>query len=214
MANPWDKIHANNGLEVTIHLTPEEVGNVNGWVIRGMQDRATADYPPEIVLVARTRERFDDLAGQFVAAGLCAPALWWPFDETEQPHQPYEPPQPPKPPGIPDFAVDMQSQIAAFDYSRKLFAASENVITVFPFVMTDKVIHLATSEFQGQPWARLLTVSTTAGDITAPIRSAGKVPDVFVSPAEFPAGTMLYANNLLTEPPISGSSGSGFSIVW
>lgn len=113
------------------------------------------------------------------------------------------------------YPVDEQPMIAAGDYSRKSFVASHEVVTAFPFVMpATGTIHLCASEFQGSPWARLLTISTIAGDMDAPIRSAGKVPDIYLTAGDFPAGTLLYANNVLTEAPIPGSSGSGFSIVW
>lgn len=175
-------------MRLYIDLSPVEEANIHGWVNKGLNDPSFAAYPWKIVLEERTQERFDQIAAQFGA---------------------------PVPPAYP---VDIQPEIAAEDYGRKLFTASHEVVTAFPFRMpalsAGESLHLAASEFQGQPWARLLTVSTVAGDMDAPIRSAGKVPDIYLHPGDFPPGTLLYANNLLTETPIPGSSGSGFSIVW
>lgn len=116
----------------------------------------------------------------------------------------------------PTFPVDRQPEIPYGDYSRKLYAASNSAIVVFPFTMpASGLVHLAASEFQGQPWARLLTVSMVSGDLDSPVRSQGKVPDVYITAGvEFPPGTLLYANTILTEDPLPGSTGSGFSIVW
>lgn len=125
MANPWDAIHANNGLEVTIHLTPEEVGNINGWVLRGFADPAQANHPSEIVLIARTRERFDDIAGQFVRAGLCEPAYWWPWEEIDAP-------PPPEVTLPPDTKVVLLDVVHEPD-KRVLFAASADYVVAIPF---------------------------------------------------------------------------------
>ena len=172
-------------MRLYIDLSPTEEANIHGWVNKGLNDPSFAAHPWKIVLEEQTQARFNQIAEQFGV--VPAPA----------------------------YPVDVQPAIAAGDYSRKSYVASHDVVTAFPFLMpASGTIHLAASEFQGQPWARLLTVSTTAGDMDAPIRSAGKVPDVYLTAGDFPASTLLYANNLLTEQPIPGSSGSGFSIVW
>lgn len=115
----------------------------------------------------------------------------------------------------PAYPVDIQPEIVYGDYSRKVFAASHEVVTAFPFRMpANGTTHVATAEYAGQPWLRLMTVSTVPGDMDAPMRSAGKNPDIYIAPGDFPAGTLLYANNILTDAPIPGASGSGFSIVW
>lgn len=117
----------------------------------------------------------------------------------------------------PQYPVAIQPTIAIGDYGRKLYTGATDVVVAFPFTMPAAgLLHMAASEFSGQPWARLLTVSTIAGDLDSPHRSAGKVPDLYLTAGvEYPAGTPLFANNILTEQPtVPNSSGSGFSIVW
>ena len=115
----------------------------------------------------------------------------------------------------PPLPVDIQPEIAYGDYSRKVFAASKGVVTAFPFRMpAHGTTHVAAAEYAGQPWLRLMTVSMIAGDLTGPMRSAGKNPDIYIAQGDFPVGTLLYANNVLTDDAIPGSTGTGFSVVW
>lgn len=117
----------------------------------------------------------------------------------------------------PSYPVDMKPEILQGDYSRKLWQATADVIVVFPFKLPPTgTIHIAQSEFNGQPWARLMTISTTPGDLSAPVQSAGKTPDIYLTGGiDFPAGVLLYANTILTDvPTVPNSGGSGISIVW
>ncbi len=121
-------------------------------------------------------------------------------------------------PGGCDIELSVADEILFGDFERKFFYAKTEIIHVFPFRMqAHGIAHIATSENGGQPWDRLMTLSTVAGDMSSPIRSQGKLPDLYFSPAStgWPAGTMLYANNVLTqEPTVPNSSRSGFSVVW
>lgn len=113
--------------------------------------------------------------------------------------------------------IDVRDPIPFGDYERRFWYARTDVITVFPFTMpATGLLHICDSENSGQPWLRLMTVSTTPGDLSAPIRSAGKVTDIYLTGGvEFPPGTPLFANTTLTEEPsIPNSSRSGISIVW
>lgn len=112
--------------------------------------------------------------------------------------------------------TNIHPEISFGDYDRRLFAASTEVIDVFPFRIVAGTSHIGLSEYQGQPWTRLMTVSTVPGDLYSAIRSEGKAPDIFISGnVEFPIGTPLYINTILTqEPTVPNSSGSGISIVW
>lgn len=113
--------------------------------------------------------------------------------------------------------VNVWAEIPYGDYARRLWAASTSVVDVFPFrVPANGLVHIAMSENGGQPWDRLLTISAVAGDLDAPIRSQGKVPDLWIgATTEWPAGTLLYANTILMqEPTVPNSSGTGISAVW
>lgn len=219
MSNPWDTIHANKGLEVTIHLTEEEVGNVNGWVIRGMQDQAVANHPPEIVLIARTRARFDDIAGQFVGAGLCTPAPWWPHDETE----PVKPPMPNPP--VDTMPVSVQTEILYGDFSRHHFADSTEFIHAFPFRIptpppggfpgpNGALLRLSVAEW-GTGHLRAVSLSLVPGDMHGPILSTGKEAPAFVQCGiDFPFGSIVYINTYAIETFPPGSEQSTVSIIW
>lgn len=219
MANPWDAIHANKGLEVTLHLTEEEVGNINGWVLRGFSDQSVANNPPEIVLVARTRDRFNDLAGQFVQAGLCSPPAWFPWDQTEPP----KPPQPPKPPtGIP---VAVQDEIRYGDFSRHIFTDGRDLIHAFPFRIPTPppggfpgpnggLLRLSVAEW-GTKHLRATSLSVTPGDMGGPIVSNGGETAAFVMCGDdFPYGALVYINTMATEDCDPASAQSSVSIIW
>lgn len=124
----------------------------------------------------------------------------------------------------PQYPVDIQAEIAIGDFSRKTFSAYPDRITSFPFRVpagpftgpNGALLRMSASEFQGQPWARTLSVSATAGDLAGFLTSNGKAPDVSGHVGiEFQEGALLFANMILTDAPtVPNSSGSGFSIVW
>lgn len=215
--NPWDAIHANRGLKVTIHLTEEEVGNINGWCLRGFADPSIANNPPELVLVSRTRDRFNDIAGQFVAAGLCLPPAG---GETE-------PPKPPIPsdPTLPGMPVAVQAEIAYGDFSRHIFTDSQNIIHAFPFRIptpppggfpgpNGALLRLSVAEW-GSRHLRDLSLSIVPGDMNGPIVSAGGEVSAFVvCGSDFPHGALVYINTKASEEFPEGSGQSSVSIIW
>ena len=116
----------------------------------------------------------------------------------------------------PEYPVDIQPEIAGGDFSRKLFSASNEIVTAFPFrAPAAGYVYMSAAEYGGQPWLRKLSISTTAGDMDGPVTVQGKETMAgFTVDAEFPAGTLLYANCVLVDAAPPGTTGSGFSIVW
>lgn len=122
------------------------------------------------------------------------------------------------------YPLEMQPEIMYGDFDRKTFVAYPDRITVFPFRVptgpfigpNGALLRMAASEYQGQPWDRLLSVSATPGDMQGFLTCAGKAPDVFgYVGVEFTPGALLYVNMILTQTPtVPNSSGSGFSILW
>jgi len=117
---------------------------------------------------------------------------------------------------VPQHPTDIQPEIAEGDFSRKLFAASNEVVTAFPFrAPASGYVYMSASEYAGQPWIRRLSISTVAGDMDGPMTVQGKETMAgFTVGTEFAAGTYLYANTLLLDDAPAGTTGSGFSIVW
>lgn len=121
----------------------------------------------------------------------------------------------------PETPTAIHPEIVRGDFSRKTWQASADVIDVFPFVMPGPPFnngtgdfYMSVAEFQGDPWLRRLCVSVIQGDMDGPHASQGKQATVYLQPGDFPAGTQLYANIVLTENAPAGKAGSGFSIVW
>lgn len=211
MSNPWDAIHQNKGLTISLHLNEEEVGNINGWVNKGFSEPGFADYPWRLVLEERTRARFDAIAAQFVAAGLTAYPPGWGTTE---------------PPVVtpPNTSVRMHDTIPKGDYSRRYFTAEVGVVDVFPFVVPGPpyapkgpLLYTSISENGGQPVLRISTISRTPGD-TNPTTcinwTRGKETLLsMLAGIDAPVGTQLYINTIMDEPP-PGNTASGMSIVW
>lgn len=116
----------------------------------------------------------------------------------------------------------MHDEIPAGDYGRREFAQTVGMVDVFPFRVppppygaSGGVYYMSASEFRGDPWLRRLTVSTKPGDMDSPLAADSKQPTVYLQAgADFPVGTLLFANLLLLEQATPGTTGSGFSIVW
>lgn len=202
MSNPWDAIHANKGLTISIHLNESEVGNIGGWVNKGFAEPAFADHPWKIVLEEQTRARFDQIAAQFVAAGLCTP--------------PVDTPPPPPPP--PSGDILMQGEIYNGDFTRRVFTPGKSIV-VWPFRVPSKgLLYGSVAEYGGAPWMRVLTVSTAPGDVssnTARLYSRGKQATCYLNVGvEATAGELLFFNTVIDEDATDSMTGSGFSIVW
>lgn len=212
MSYPWDTIRANGGLTISVHLNEVEVGNINGWVNKGFNEPGFADFPWRIVLEERSRARFDEIAAQFVAAGLTAYPPGWGT-------------MPPLPPVV--LPYDIWGEIPYGDSGRKIFAASSTVVTAFAFRTptgpfpgpNGALLQMSAAEnpsIGGSPWLRRLAISRVPGDMVGlmPLCIGKETMLSGRVGVELPAGELLYANHIITEPAPEGTTGTGFSINW
>ena len=123
----------------------------------------------------------------------------------------------------PETPVAVHAEIPAGDFDRHTWQAAPGVIDAFPFRVPAPPYHSASApamkvsvaELGGDPWLRLMTISTVAGDMDASLRSEGKQTTIYLDAGvDFPIGTLLYANVLLLENAPPGKAGSSINIVW
>lgn len=116
---------------------------------------------------------------------------------------------------VPDD-VQVQAEIPAGDFARRLYSPGRSIIA-WPFrAPAAGLLYGSASEYRGDPWLRILTISRTAGDVsTSALRyDRGKQPTCYLQADDVQSGELLYFNSVIDEDSPAGTTGSGFSIVW
>lgn len=192
------------------NLSASEISNILGWVLKGFNEPGFADNPWRIVLEERTRARFDDVAAQFVAAGLCDYPPGWHGEPTSPPPWPYDP----------------QAEIPIGDFGRRYFVASNRTVTAFPFRVpsgpfpgvSGGLLYTSFSEnpaVGGQTLLRKICISDQPGQMDGALQSTGTTATLHLNVGvELHAGHLMYINHLIAQDAPEEQMGSSGSIVW
>ena len=112
--------------------------------------------------------------------------------------------------------VQIQAEIPAGDFARRLYTPGL-AIFAWPFrAPASGLLYGSASEYAGDPWLRILTISRTAGDVStgALVYDRGKQATCYLQEGVAVPGELLYFNSLIDEAAPTEKTGSGFSIVW
>lgn len=244
----WDRVRAEGGFTITIRLNETETSNMAGWVNKGFDEPEFANYPWRLVLEERTRARFEALAKQFTDAKLCNYPPGWGSTPTPAP-----PPVNQAPCSMYDITVDvpwgdfhryetrLMGGFGSIDMGNS--GTYDNHIVV-RFAVPDmpgpisRVGYFSLAEFDGNPWPRHLTLSSSPCDfrnvdptgVNGPLTSSmGKQVTIYFEigskanpePGKLIPGHTYYMNVRNFEPTLGHSNlaplqlvNAGFSFIW